>query len=51
MSDQTLSEEKLNHYKEYGLTDEEVELIRTPLAHLNPQQLAIAIRGKDKLHG
>lgn len=43
--------DRYQHYKDNGLTDQEIELITSPLAHLSKEQSVAAFKAKDKLHG
>lgn len=46
---ESLSKEKLERYRERGLTDREIELLNTPMNLLDRSQLMEAVHAKDKM--
>lgn len=47
-TNRTLSSDKLDDYRKAGLSDDEIALLNTPFANLNPTQCALAFRARDK---
>lgn len=45
----SLPQEKLERYRENGLTDKEIELLNTPLSEMSRIEMGIALGAKDKM--
>lgn len=46
---ESLPQEKLERYRQNGLSDKEIELLNTSVSELNRMDLEIALRAKDKM--